>query len=126
MDEINLFPVESSTPANNYNWNCVASSTCFLKLKSLLQGVTFIRLGIILMIMDTNLSVDWRQLLNLALIVAGVGLVICLLLLGWIVWRVRRINIPPGADAITTLRSTPLVVVVLLDLLDFSLDFLAA
>ena len=76
--------------------------------------------------MDPNLSIDWEGLLNLALIVAAAGLALCLLLFGWIVWRVRRIQLPPGADALTTLRATPLIVVILLDLLDFSLDFLAA
>ncbi|HJW91154.1 MAG TPA: hypothetical protein VJ436_10985 [Anaerolineales bacterium] len=76
--------------------------------------------------MYTNLSVDWKGLLTLALILATAGLALSLLLFGWIVWRVRRIQIPPGADALTTLRITPLIVVVLLDLLDFSLDFLAA
>ena len=65
-------------------------------------------------------------MLTLALILATAGLALSLLLFGWIVWRVRRIQIPPGADALTTLRITPLIVVVLLDLLDFSLDFLAA
>ena len=76
--------------------------------------------------MYTNLSVDWKGLLTLALILATAGLALSLLLFGWIEWRVRRIQIPPGADALTTLRITPLIVVVLLDLLDFSLDFLAA
>ena len=40
-------------------------------------------------------------------------------------WRVRRINLPPNADFITALQATPFVVVVVLDLLDFSLDFLS-
>ena len=39
---------------------------------------------------------------------------------------VRRIDLPTDADWITALRATPSIVVVLLDLLDLSLDFLAA
>jgi hypothetical protein len=47
--------------------------------------------------------------------------------LGVYVWiTVRRINLPPDADTLTALRMTPLSVVVLLDLLDLSLDFLGA
>jgi hypothetical protein len=76
--------------------------------------------------MDPNFSIDWRALFYAALAVAGVGLVLSLLLLGWVIWRVRRINIPEDADPLTALRATPFTVVVLLDLLDFSLDFLAA
>jgi hypothetical protein len=47
--------------------------------------------------------------------------------LGIYVWvKVRRINLPPDADTLTALRMTPLSVVILLDLLDLSLDFLGA
>ncbi len=56
----------------------------------------------------------------------GVALIVAMLLLIWIVWRVRRIQLPPGADVIETLQMTPLAVVVLLDLLDLGLDFLSA
>lgn len=76
--------------------------------------------------MDGTPSIDLARFLTIALVLIGIGLVLSLLLLGWVVWRVKRINLPPGADALTTLRLTPLVVVVLLDLLDFSLDFLSA
>ncbi len=55
-----------------------------------------------------------------------VGLLLSLIVLGYIVWRVKRIQLPPGADFLTALRATPLAVVILLDLLDFSLDFLSA
>lgn len=57
---------------------------------------------------------------------AGLGLLLALVLLGWVIWRVRRIRVPPGADFFETLLYTPLTVVLLLDLLDFSLDFLSA
>ena len=76
--------------------------------------------------MDPNFDIDWREILSTLLVIAGIGLLLSLLLLGWIVWRVRRINIPEDADPLTALRATPFAVVLLLDLLDLSLDFLAA
>jgi hypothetical protein len=57
---------------------------------------------------------------------AVVGLLLSLILLGYIIWRVKRINLPPDADFLVALRATPLAVVILLDLLDFGLDFLSA
>lgn len=61
-------------------------------------------------------------------LVVGFGLVLLAagLLLVWVLWRVRRINLPVGADFWQTLRATPFVVVLLLDLLDLGLDFLSA
>ena len=56
----------------------------------------------------------------------GIALILALLLMGWVIWRVRRIQLPANADVFTALRATPLSVVLLLDLLDFSLDFLSA
>jgi hypothetical protein len=44
----------------------------------------------------------------------------------WIILRVRRINLPPDADWVTAMHATPFVVVLMLDLLDFGLDFLSA
>jgi hypothetical protein len=56
----------------------------------------------------------------------GVALVLSLLLL-FIVWRqVKRIHIPPNATFGETLLLTPFLVVLMIDLLDFALDFLAA
>lgn len=56
----------------------------------------------------------------------GVSLVLALLLL-LIVWRrVKRIKVPPGAGFAETLCYTPFLVVLLVDLLDLALDFLAA
>jgi hypothetical protein len=60
------------------------------------------------------------------LILIGLALTLALLLLLWIIWRVRRINLPPDADWVTAMRATPFVVVLVLDLLDFSLDFFSA
>ena len=56
----------------------------------------------------------------------GVALILALLLL-IIVWRqVKRIHIPPNASFGETLLLTPFLVVLMIDLLDFALDFLAA
>lgn len=56
----------------------------------------------------------------------GVALILALLLL-FIVWRqVKRIDIPPDATFGETLKLAPFLVVVMVDLLDFALDFLAA
>jgi hypothetical protein len=73
-----------------------------------------------------NFDLQASDVLVFFLVLAGVGLVAALMLLGWVLWRVRRIKLPPDADLITTLRATPIVVVILLDLLDLSLDFLSA
>jgi hypothetical protein len=62
------------------------------------------------------------QWLIVVLSFLGAGLMLSLALLGVVVWRVRKIRLPEGADWITTMRMTPFVVVLLLDLLDFSLD----
>ncbi|MCA9946398.1 MAG: hypothetical protein KC449_23100, partial [Anaerolineales bacterium] len=56
----------------------------------------------------------------------GVALVLALLLLV-LVWRkVKRLNISPDATFGETLLLTPFLVVLMIDLLDFALDFLAA
>jgi hypothetical protein len=56
----------------------------------------------------------------------GVALILALLLLA-IIWRqVKRIHIPVDATFGETLRLTPFLVVLMIDLLDFALDFLAA
>ena len=76
--------------------------------------------------METFLSNDLKAFL---LILAGlslVGLVLALILLGWVIWRVKRIQVPADADFLETLRLTPLSVVLLLDALDLTFDFLAA
>ncbi len=54
------------------------------------------------------------------------GLIVAMLLMAWILYKFRKINLPPGADFFDALRATPLVVVILLDLLDLSLDFFSA
>jgi hypothetical protein len=69
---------------------------------------------------------DWTDVLKIVGIVLGIGLLLSLALAGWIFWKVRRINLPAGTEFFDALRATPLSVVILLDLLDFSLDFLSA
>lgn len=71
-------------------------------------------------------STDLTNLLIIFLVAAGVALVLALLGIVWLVFRVRRIGIPAGADLSTALRMTPLSVVIVLDLLDFALDIFAA
>ena len=67
-----------------------------------------------------------RQALLLFLLVIGTGLLLSLVLLVWVIWKVKRINLPLNAGPVAALQATPFGVVVLLDLLDLSLDFLAA
>jgi hypothetical protein len=69
---------------------------------------------------------DIRELVRLFLVLAGLAIILSALLLAWIFWRVRRIRLPADADFFTALRYTPFAVVILLDLLDFGLDFLSA
>lgn len=73
--------------------------------------------------MDTN---QWAELLKIFGIIILVGLALAMLLAAWVFWKIRRINLPPNADFFDALRRTPLSVVILLDLLDLSLDFLSA
>jgi hypothetical protein len=58
--------------------------------------------------------------------VAGGALLAALVVGAYVFTRIRRVNLPPGADTLTALRLTPLSVVILLDLLDLGLDFFAA
>ena len=71
-------------------------------------------------------DIEPRQALTLFLVVVGIGLVLSLTLFTWVIWRVKRINFPADAGPVAALRATPFGVVALLDLLDLSLDFLAA
>jgi hypothetical protein len=54
------------------------------------------------------------------------GLILSLVLLAWVYFKVRKINLPAGTEFFDALRATPLVVVILLDLLDLTLDFFSA
>ena len=69
---------------------------------------------------------DWQTILYLFLALMTLGLALSLIMLVWVVRRVKRIQLPANADALTALRSTPISIVILLDLLDLTLDFLSA
>lgn len=71
-------------------------------------------------------SLDFEFLLKVFGIFVAISLLLALVVLVWVIWRVKRIHLPPEADFMTALLATPLAVVVLLDLLDLSLDFLSA
>ncbi len=74
--------------------------------------------------MPITWEIDELFLLLLALMASS--LLLALLLVALFVWRLRKIKLPPDADLFTALRATPFVVVLVLDLLDFGLDFLSA
>lgn len=80
--------------------------------------------------METGISPDSIEFLRLfGLVLAGLmatAFLVGLFLLGLIIWQVRKIDVPAGADFAETLLYTPLLVVIVIDLLDFALDFLAA
>jgi hypothetical protein len=75
--------------------------------------------------MDLNPEVLERLVIILACMFGG-ALIAGLLLMAYVLVAVRRINLPQGADTLTALRMTPLIVVVMLDLLDMGLDVLSA
>ncbi len=72
------------------------------------------------------MNLDTNEVFWIVAALFGGSLLLALLLIVLFVWRIRRIKLPPNADFLTTLRATPFVVVLVLDLLDFSLDFLSA
>jgi hypothetical protein len=63
---------------------------------------------------------------KILLIGMGLSFVLAALLLILTYRRLKRLQVPPHADFFTTLRHVPLSLVLILDLLDFSLDFLGA
>ncbi|HFE66372.1 MAG TPA: hypothetical protein ENJ93_03830 [Chloroflexi bacterium] len=80
--------------------------------------------------METGISPETIEFLRtFGLVLAGFmifALVIGSFLLGIVVWQARKIDVPPGADFAETLLYTPFLIVVVIDLLDFALDLLAA
>ena len=66
------------------------------------------------------------EILRIILIVSGVAFLLGLLLLALLYHRLRRLTVPSEAGFFQTLRCVPLGLVVALDLLDMSLDVLAA
>ncbi len=73
-----------------------------------------------------SIQLDWKIVLIVLGVLAVIGLLLSILLLAWIMIRIKRIQLPPGADFLTTLRATPLSVVILLDVLDLALDIFSA
>jgi hypothetical protein len=67
-------------------------------------------------------EVDWRPWLFTFLGLMIAGLALSTILVIWLIWRVRRIDLPAGANALTALQRTPFIVVLTLDLLDLGLD----
>lgn len=74
--------------------------------------------------MPITWEIDDIFLLLLALMASS--LLLALVLVALFVWRLRKIKLPANADLFMALQATPFVVVLVLDLLDFSLDFLSA
>ncbi len=64
--------------------------------------------------------------LYLFVIFAGIAMLLSIVLVLYIVLQIRRLDVPETAGFLETLRITPLPVVILLDLLDFSLDIFSA
>jgi hypothetical protein len=76
--------------------------------------------------MEPLLNLELRHVLIILAVLFFISITISLLLAAFIVWRIKKINLPPDADPITALRMTPLPVVIVLDVLDLSMDFLSA
>lgn len=76
-----------------------------------------------------ELPIDVNDLRTLGLLVVawmGVSLVLALLLFAFVVRKMRRLKVPPGAGYWETLHYTPFLLVLFIDLLDLGLDVLAA
>mgnify|MGYP006284561261 CR=1 FL=1 len=71
-------------------------------------------------------SIDWRLVGTGLLIAMGVSVALAATLILLTYRRLKRINVPSNADFFTTLRHVPISLVLILDLLDFGLDFLGA
>lgn len=69
---------------------------------------------------------DFRSLAAVAGVLILIGLAGAVLVGVWVLARVRRLRLPPDTDFMTALQQTPFSVVLLLDLLDFSLDIFGA
>ena len=54
---------------------------------------------------------DIRTFAVAALLVFGGALLFSGTMFGLVIWRVRKIQLPPNADFFTALRATPLIVV---------------
>ncbi len=71
---------------------------------------------------DGNLQIALFTLLGFL----GTGILLSIILVVFVIWRIKKIEIPPDANFFEALRYTPLIIVITLDLLDFAFDFLSA
>ncbi|MEM7112983.1 MAG: hypothetical protein AAF614_11165 [Chloroflexota bacterium] len=73
------------------------------------------------------MTIDTIQSIGLYIVSAMVvSLVLAIILFFVAIWRMKKIEIPPDAGFWETLQYTPIIVVIFIDLLDLSLDILAA
>ncbi len=72
-----------------------------------------------------EIPADLLEFAYFFVILAIASLVLAIILLIYIMSRVKRIQLPDNADWKTAMLATPLSVVIMLDLLDFALDFFA-
>lgn len=73
------------------------------------------------------MTIDSIQTLGFYIVIAMViSLVLAIILFVVAIWRMKRIEIPADAGFWETLHYTPFIVVLFIDLLDLSLDVLAA
>jgi hypothetical protein len=72
--------------------------------------------------MGEPITIDLDIIFYVLLGLFSSGILFTALLFFWVIWRVKRIQIPQNADFFTTMRATPLSVAILLDLLDFTFD----
>ena len=77
--------------------------------------------------MDFPLTIEDLRAVGIVILgLMAVSLVLALLLFIFVIRRLRRLNVPPGAGYGETLLYTPLSLVLFVDLLDWGLDILAA
>jgi hypothetical protein len=75
---------------------------------------------------NESLTQSLQYFAVIAGIIMSIALALAMLLLGWVLWQVKQIDLPAGADFKTALLATPFSVVLLLDLLDIGLNFMSA
>jgi hypothetical protein len=77
--------------------------------------------------MEPLFTAEFLRTMGLILLTGmGIALVLALLLFIFVIRQLRKVRVPPGSGFSETLRYTPFLVVVFIDLLDFALDVLAA
>jgi hypothetical protein len=76
--------------------------------------------------MSWPFSQDDTIVLSVVFSFFGVALLLSFVLVLWLIWWIRRIDLPAGADFADALRAAPLIVVVALDVLDMALDLFSA